>query len=425
MPPVPPPRKRDEAQPPPPPGSPPPGYDFGLASFERLEYPPPLYSPKTLPMEKFDDFPDQVVEEEKTEATRIPDDGPPPPPPISDAAPSVPMPKRWNSPSVDNDKPYEEPKPLNKTPKQQSPQDELKAKLMKNVISQLEVKLVEKKSPSLLQRVSLNRKSLGRKKSSAGGKDACQICQKNVSPNESHMLTGDSKFHIKCVQCTHCGVEECTKFFIVNGKVYCHDSYEKLFVRKCGRCNRLADPKDLLIEVSDEVYHVDCFQCQTCSKELAKLNSSLDGFASLEYVYYSGEKELFCTEHGSRDSCAGCGDKIAHDAKAVCASSDSAERNVFHEDCFCCSTCKRTIESLGGGYIWHEGKILCEKDYMKAVNLVCAVCDKNIGVNTQYLQSAEGDKYHTKCFACSKCKKERADGLGKNSKGKLICTNCT
>ncbi|KAF8605940.1 LIM-domain-containing protein [Ceratobasidium sp. AG-I] len=75
---------------------------------------------------------------------------------------------------------------------------------------------------------------------------------------------------------------------------------------------------------------------------------------------------------------------------------------VFHVDCFRCLDCNSVV---AGKFFPIEGpdgrqQPLCERDYCKWLDLVCAKCD--MPLRASYITASE-KKYHAKHFTCSVC----------------------
>lgn len=78
----------------------------------------------------------------------------------------------------------------------------------------------------------------------------------------------DYSFHIQCLRCTHCEQLLSTKCYLKGGQPYCKDHFYKRFGTKCSMCDEGICPDTVVRRANDHVYHVSCFQCVICKREL-------------------------------------------------------------------------------------------------------------------------------------------------------------
>ncbi len=84
-------------------------------------------------------------------------------------------------------------------------------------------------------------------------------------------MAPDLEWHAKCLRCVECGHfldENCT-CFVRNGKTYCKSDYVRLFSKKCFKCKDCFTKNDFVMRAGNRIYHIDCFRCQMCNKQLA------------------------------------------------------------------------------------------------------------------------------------------------------------
>lgn len=74
----------------------------------------------------------------------------------------------------------------------------------------------------------------------------------------------------RCSECDDLLGQERT-CFIKNGRIYCREDYAKL-VRdsvKCAKCFRIISPSDWVRKAGSSVYHLACFACDLCQRQLS------------------------------------------------------------------------------------------------------------------------------------------------------------
>jgi len=90
----------------------------------------------------------------------------------------------------------------------------------------------------------------------------CAKCGKVIEGQVFEAL--DKKFHLDCFVCEQGEhtIGEGINFHVHNGKVYCPDHFEALFMQKCSGCNKII--KGQYLKVIDNHYHPECWKCSEC-----------------------------------------------------------------------------------------------------------------------------------------------------------------
>ncbi|XP_028967974.1 LIM/homeobox protein Lhx1 [Galendromus occidentalis] len=99
-----------------------------------------------------------------------------------------------------------------------------------------------------------------------------------------HVL--DRSWHAKCVQCTDCRCSLIEKCFSRDGKLYCRSDFYKRFGTKCAGCGQGISPTDLVRRARSKVFHLKCFTCLVCRKQLS----------TGEELYVLDENRFICKE---------------------------------------------------------------------------------------------------------------------------------
>uniref|UniRef100_A0A7M4EBB3 LIM homeobox transcription factor 1 alpha n=1 Tax=Crocodylus porosus TaxID=8502 RepID=A0A7M4EBB3_CROPO len=97
----------------------------------------------------------------------------------------------------------------------------------------------------------------------------CEGCQRVIS-DRFLLRLNDSLWHEQCVQCASCKEPLETTCFYRDKKLYCKLDYEKLFAVKCGGCFEAIAPSEFVMRAQKSVYHLSCFCCCVCERQLQK-----------------------------------------------------------------------------------------------------------------------------------------------------------
>ncbi|KFP03744.1 LIM/homeobox protein Lhx5, partial [Calypte anna] len=115
-------------------------------------------------------------------------------------------------------------------------------------------------------------------------------------------------WHIKCVQCCECKCNLTEKCFSREGKLYCKNDFFRRFGTKCAGCSQGISPSDLVRKARNKVFHLNCFTCMVCNKQLS----------TGEELYIIDENKFVCKEdylnsptlkEGSLNSVSSCTDR--------------------------------------------------------------------------------------------------------------------
>ncbi|KAG9333635.1 hypothetical protein JZ751_010786, partial [Albula glossodonta] len=79
----------------------------------------------------------------------------------------------------------------------------------------------------------------------------------------------DRAWHVKCVQCCDCKCNLTEKCFSREGKLYCKNDFFRRFGTKCAGCAQGISPNDLVRRARSKVFHLNCFTCMMCNKQLS------------------------------------------------------------------------------------------------------------------------------------------------------------
>ncbi|XP_053380832.1 LIM/homeobox protein Lhx3-like isoform X1 [Mercenaria mercenaria] len=75
-------------------------------------------------------------------------------------------------------------------------------------------------------------------------------------------------WHARCLKCADCHAQLTDKCFSKGDHVYCKDDFFRHFGTKCAGCDRGIPPTEVVRRAQDNVYHLECFACLMCSRQL-------------------------------------------------------------------------------------------------------------------------------------------------------------
>jgi hypothetical protein len=161
-------------------------------------------------------------------------------------------------------------------------------------------------------------------------------------------------------------------------------------------------------------YHVGCFTCDVCQKQLAGCS------------FYNAEGKNLCQVDymNTLEKCEKCATPITQKILRAIG-------KAFHPECFVCPGCTKSLDGIPFT-LDKENKPYCLDCYHERFSPRCAVCLKAIapsGSETEVARVIAMDKsYHVDCYCCEDC------GMKLNSKiegqgcypleSHLFCKNC-
>uniref|UniRef100_A0A8C6T1F6 LIM/homeobox protein Lhx5 n=1 Tax=Neogobius melanostomus TaxID=47308 RepID=A0A8C6T1F6_9GOBI len=143
----------------------------------------------------------------------------------------------------------------------------------------------------------------------------------------------DRAWHTKCVQCCECNCNLTEKCFSRDGKLYCKMDFFRRFGTKCAGCLQGISPNDLVRKARSKVFHLNCFTCMVCNKQLS----------TGEELYVIDENKFVCDLSVLVSTVSSCTDRslspdladpIQDDIKETdnSTSSDKESNNIENEE---------------------------------------------------------------------------------------------
>ncbi|XP_030622323.1 insulin gene enhancer protein isl-2b isoform X2 [Chanos chanos] len=98
----------------------------------------------------------------------------------------------------------------------------------------------------------------------------CVGCGSQIHDQYILRVSPDLEWHAACLKCAECSqyLDETCTCFVRDGKTYCKRDYVRLFGIKCAKCCQGFSSSDLVMRAREHVYHIECFRCAMCSRQL-------------------------------------------------------------------------------------------------------------------------------------------------------------
>ncbi|UYV82015.1 RNF41 [Cordylochernes scorpioides] len=184
-----------------------------------------------------------------------------------------------------------------------------------------------------------------------GGAGMCHKCGEKVLGEGSGCTAMDAVYHISCFTCTLCHKELQGKpFFAMEGKPYCEEDYINT-LEKCCVC---AKPiLDRIIRATGKPYHPKCFCCIMCGRCLDGIPFTVDA-----------TNQIHCIDDFNRKfapRCHLCKEPIMPKRGQVETVRVVALDRSYHVECYRCEDCGVLLsqEPEGQGCYPLDDHILC------------------------------------------------------------------
>ncbi|KAJ3603451.1 hypothetical protein NHX12_028197, partial [Muraenolepis orangiensis] len=98
----------------------------------------------------------------------------------------------------------------------------------------------------------------------------CVGCGTQIHDQFILRVSPDLEWHAACLKCAECNqyLDESCTCFVRDGKTYCKRDYVRLYGVKCAKCNIGFSKNDFVMRARAKVYHIECFRCVACSRQL-------------------------------------------------------------------------------------------------------------------------------------------------------------
>ncbi|CAD5119908.1 DgyrCDS8488 [Dimorphilus gyrociliatus] len=98
----------------------------------------------------------------------------------------------------------------------------------------------------------------------------CAGCGELITCRYLLKVSGET-WHSTCLRCCICQttLDRHTSCYIKEDHIYCKLDYLRHFGTKCSKCDRNIQPKDWVRRARENVYHLACFACDACKRQLS------------------------------------------------------------------------------------------------------------------------------------------------------------
>ncbi|XP_020774401.1 lipoma-preferred partner [Boleophthalmus pectinirostris] len=191
-----------------------------------------------------------------------------------------------------------------------------------------------------------------------------------------------------------------------------HPPSEEYFGR-CASCGENVVGEGTGCTAMDQVFHVDCFVCMTCSSKLRGK------------PFYAVDKKAYCEPCyvNTLETCNSC-------SKPIMERILRATGKAYHPHCFTCVVCHRSLDGVPFT-VDASNHIHCIQDFHKKFAPRCCVCHEPImpapGQEETVRIVALDRDFHVQCYRCEDCGSLLSEGENQGCyplDGHVLCKNC-
>ncbi|XP_071373712.1 lipoma-preferred partner [Centroberyx affinis] len=182
---------------------------------------------------------------------------------------------------------------------------------------------------------------------------------------------------------------------------------------RCASCGENVVGEGTGCTAMDQVFHVDCFVCMTCSTKLRGK------------PFYAVEKKAYCEPCyiNTLETCTIC-------SKPIMERILRATGKAYHPHCFTCVVCQRSLDGIPFT-VDAANHIHCIEDFHKKFAPRCCVCSEPImpapGQEETVRIVALDRDFHVQCYRCEDCGSLLSEGDNQGCyplDGHVLCKNC-
>ncbi|MFH4978808.1 hypothetical protein AB6A40_005517 [Gnathostoma spinigerum] len=163
----------------------------------------------------------------------------------------------------------------------------------------------------------------------------CSKCGEEITNARPGCAALDQIFHISCFQCEKCGKQLAgSSFYNVDGKPLCEADYKET-LEKCSKCGKPISDK--LLRASGSAFHPACFTCSVCNKCLDGVPFTVDSNNQIHCVP--------CFHERFAPRCAVCNKPIVPEEGEKESVRVVAMDKSFHVNCYRCEDCHVQLSS--------------------------------------------------------------------------------
>ncbi|KAM3718838.1 Zyxin [Dirofilaria immitis] len=165
--------------------------------------------------------------------------------------------------------------------------------------------------------------------------EKCSKCGEGINNNRPGCTALGEMFHVTCFTCGECNKQLAGgSFYNVDGKALCEDDYMQS-LEKCNNCGKPITEK--LLRATGGAYHPDCFVCSVCKKCLDGVPFTVDSTNKVHCVV--------CFHEKFAPRCAVCSKPIIPEEGQEESVRVVAMDKSFHVNCYRCEDCNMQLSS--------------------------------------------------------------------------------
>jgi len=191
----------------------------------------------------------------------------------------------------------------------------------------------------------------------ATNKDFCTKCRQPIVGDTPGVTALGKTFHVTCFCCDECRKQLAgCSFYSVDGRNLCQVDYMNS-LEKCDKC--LTPITQKILRALGKAFHPDCFVCPTCVKSLDGIPFTMDK-ANQAYC-------LDCYHERFSPRCAVCLKAIAPIGNETEVARVIAMDRSYHLECYQCEDCGLKLNSKieGQGCYPLESHLFCKNCNLK------------------------------------------------------------
>ncbi|CAG9532570.1 unnamed protein product [Cercopithifilaria johnstoni] len=169
---------------------------------------------------------------------------------------------------------------------------------------------------------------------SGNNADKCYKCGESINDEPGCTALGQA-FHMKCFTCKECNKELGGSFYNVGGQPLCEDDYVKT-LEQCTNCDKPIK-RGKMLRARGSSYHAECFVCTVCNKCLDDVPFSADSANNIHCVK--------CFHEKSTPRCSICSKQFMPDKDDEESDRIVAMAKNFHVNCYRCEDCHVQLNS--------------------------------------------------------------------------------
>ncbi|CAO0798787.1 unnamed protein product [Mucor circinelloides] len=224
--------------------------------------------------------------------------------------------------------------------------------------------------------------------------DLCQKCSKFIVLCDGQVIKDPVtkySYHQSCYCCSLCRVPlSISSSFEYHGKLYCVRDYQVMRSRSKPSSKHLQTPpptttKRLMMSKS-------CYHCKMT-------------FDDDDLSYRTFKNRIYCNSdfrHLFLPKCQACNKTVE---KEAISATDGKLQGKWHIECFHCQMCHAPFPD--NTFYVFENQPYCRTHYHYLNNSLCTRCHQ--GIENLCAHTAEGWRFHPKCFTCEVCQERLSD----------------